>query len=236
MRILAIDTSTSIGSIAITEDNTVKAEYMIRKKQTHVESLMPMIDILLKNLQISISDINAVLTTLGPGSFTGLRIALGTAKGICYARKIPLRGFSTLLAMAYNVYGAEKNICPILEAGRDMIYIAMYSPELEEIHPPQLLSINHLTKFIDDDILFVGSIPKCWEKNNRGEMHIKYKFPSIHLNFPRAASLFEILRAQGEDLKYDYEYIASLEPLYIRRSAAEGKLLTQEKQLIKENE
>jgi tRNA threonylcarbamoyl adenosine modification protein YeaZ len=225
MRILAIDTSTNIGSIAIAEDNIIKAECMMRKKQTHAESLMPMINNMLKNLEISINDIDAVLTTLGPGSFTGLRIGLATAKGICYARKIPLRGFSTLLAMAYNQYGAEKNICPILDAGRDMIYIAMYSPNLEEIHPPQLISINNLTKFIDKDILFVGSIPKCWDKNKLGEMHIKYKFPPIHLNFPRAASLFEILRAQEQSLEYDYEYISSIEPLYIRRSAAEEKLL-----------
>jgi tRNA threonylcarbamoyl adenosine modification protein YeaZ len=223
MRILAIDTSTDIGSIAISEDDTLKAEYMMRRK-THTESLMPMIDDMLKNLQITINDIQAVLTTLGPGSFTGLRIGLATAKGICYARKIPLKGFSTLLAMAYNVCGAGKNICPILEAGRDMIYTAIYSPDLKEIHPPQMLPTNDLTKYIGSDIIFVGSIPKYLERNKLGEMHIKNKFAPIHLNFPRAASLFEILRAQSHSLEYDYEYISSIEPLYIRRSSAQEKL------------
>ncbi len=221
MKILALDTSTTFGSIAISSDKTIIAEYSIKSYKTHSKTLLPNIDKMLKETGIHINEINAVVVAIGPGSFTGLRIGLSTAKGICYGQKIPLIAISTLMSLANNITFANKNICVLLDAGRSQVYSAIYSSELDELINPQLFTVEELINSIKEEVVFVGPcIDNLKDELNAG-VKVYYKIAPSHLNYPRAASLIDILFKKNIKLSYDYQYIANLQPFYIRRSSAE---------------
>ncbi|MEA3475978.1 MAG: tRNA (adenosine(37)-N6)-threonylcarbamoyltransferase complex dimerization subunit type 1 TsaB [Candidatus Cloacimonadota bacterium] len=221
MKILALDTSTTFASIAISSDKTIIAEYSIKSHKTHSKTLLPNIDKMLNETGIHINEINAVVLAIGPGSFTGLRIGLSTAKGICYGQKIPLIAISTLMSLANNVTFVNKNICVLLDAGRSQVYSAIYSSELEELINPQLFTVGELINSIKEEVIFVGPcIDNLKDELNAG-VKVYYKIAPSHLNYPRAASLIDIVFKKSIKLSYDYQYIANLQPFYIRRSSAE---------------
>jgi len=221
MKILALDTSTTFGSIAISSDKAIIAEYAVKSHKTHSKTLLPSIDKMLKETGIHINEINAIVVANGPGSFTGLRIGLSTAKGICYGQKIPLIAISTLMSLANNVTFANKNICVLLDAGRSQVYSAIYSSELDELINPQLFTVEELINSIKEEVVFVGPcIDNLKDELNAG-VKVYYKIAPFHLNYPRAASLIDILFKKSIKLSYDYQYIANLQPFYIRRSSAE---------------
>ena len=221
MKILALDTSTTFGSIAISSDKTIIAEYAIKSRKTHSKTLLPSIDKMLNETGIHINEINAVVVANGPGSFTGLRIGLSTAKGICYGQKIPLIAISTLMSLANNVTFANKNICVLLDAGRSQVYSAIYSSELDELINPQLFTVEELINNIKEEVIFVGPCTDNLKNELNAGVKVYYKIAPSHLNYPRAASLIDILFKKSIKLSYDYQYIANLQPFYIRRSSAE---------------
>lgn len=126
MKILAIESSSLVASVAIAEDDRLIAEYTTDYKKTHSETLMPMIEGICKMTETDPQDLDAVAISKGPGSFTGLRIGAATAKGLCLALGIKLIPVSTLAAMAYNFYGSDKLIVPIMDARRDQVYTGIY--------------------------------------------------------------------------------------------------------------
>ena len=122
MKILGIDTSTPIGSIALIDGDNLVAEHTLNIVQAHSSRLMPAIDSVLKWGDITVDDLDGCTVGIGPGSFTGIRIGVATIKSLCYALDKPIVGVSTLEAIAYNLRWANGVICPLLDARRSEIY------------------------------------------------------------------------------------------------------------------
>jgi len=118
MKVLAIESSAVTASVAIMTEDTLIAEYTINYKKTHSQTLLPMIDEICRMTETDVSDIDIVAVSDGPGSFTGLRIGAATGKGIALAKDKPMVAVPTLEAMAYNLMGDKRLICPVMDARR----------------------------------------------------------------------------------------------------------------------
>lgn len=170
MKILAIEASSLVCSTAILTDDIITAEYTINNKVTHSQTLLPMIDEICKMTDTDVSEFDAIAVSGGPGSFTGLRIGSATAKGLAYALNVPVVNVPTLEAMAYNFYGTDKVICPIMDARRNQVYTGIYSfannglsiyldssamdimeliPKLQEIDKPVIFTGDGIPVFRD---------------------------------------------------------------------------------------
>lgn len=126
MRILSFETSAKAASVALLQDGILLGEYIQNSGQTHSRTVMQMAEDLLKNCDLTASDVDAVACASGPGSFTGVRIGLAAAKGFAWGREIPLIGVSTLEAMARNVAMAEGVYCAAMDARRNQVYTALF--------------------------------------------------------------------------------------------------------------
>ena len=130
MRVLGIDSATLVAGMAVVDGERVIVEGFLQTRKTHSERLLPLIDFWLREAELSLSDLDGIAVTLGPGSFTGLRIGLATAKGLALGAGKPLLGIPTLDALALNLTGVPGFICPILDARKSEVYTAVYvSPE-----------------------------------------------------------------------------------------------------------
>ena len=126
MKILGIDTSTPIGSVALIEGESLVAEHTLNIVKAHSSRLMPAIDTVLKWGDITAEELDGCVVGIGPGSFTGIRIGIATIKSLCYALDKPIVGVSTLEAIAYNLRWTEGLICPLLDARRNESYGAIF--------------------------------------------------------------------------------------------------------------
>lgn len=115
MKIIAIDSSGLVASVAIVQDEEVIAEYNVQYKKTHSQTLLPMLDELKRMVDLDLQTVDAIAIASGPGSFTGLRIGSATAKGLGLALEIPIIEIPTLDGLACNLYGSDKVVCPIME-------------------------------------------------------------------------------------------------------------------------
>ena len=152
MRILAIDSSSMVATVAITTDGILNAEYTINHKKTHSQTLLPMIAEIVKMIEIDMDSIDAVAITGGPGSYTGLRIGSATAKGIGLALNKPIINVPTMDALAYNLYSSQYVICPIMDARRGQVYTGIYKfeeTEMKTIKPQCIMMIDELIKELD---------------------------------------------------------------------------------------
>ena len=127
MKVLAIDSSGLTATVAVVEDEQTTAEYTVNYKKTHSQTLLPMIDEIVRMAEVDLTAIDAIAVAGGPGSFTGLRIGSATAKGLGLAMGKPLIHVPSVDAMAYNVYGCEDIICPIMDARRSQVYTGIYT-------------------------------------------------------------------------------------------------------------
>ena len=126
MKILGIDTSSMAASVAVIEDNKLICEYTINTKKTHSQKLMPMIENMLNLSDLNVREIDAIAVCEGPGSFTGLRIGMATAKAIAHVNDIPVIGVNSLEVLAANMNLCDKKICSILDAQRNQVYTGRY--------------------------------------------------------------------------------------------------------------
>ena len=126
MKLLAIDSSGNTATVAVVEDNLLRAEYTIDYKKTHSQTLLPMLEEIRKMTELDLESIDAIAVAAGPGSFTGLRIGAATAKGLGLALNKPLISIPTTEALAYNLYGHNGCICPIMDARRGQVYTGLY--------------------------------------------------------------------------------------------------------------
>lgn len=126
MKILAVDTSATAASVAVAEENKLIGEFSINTALTHSQTLMPMVDVLLKNTGLSVNDINAVAVNAGPGSFTGVRIGVAAVKGIAFPKNLPCVSVSTLESMAYNMLGNDCIVCSVMDARCSQVYNALF--------------------------------------------------------------------------------------------------------------
>lgn len=217
---LAIDSSSSSGSIALEADGDIIYQCYFNIDITHSETLMPQIDTALKICNLAVCELGGIVTTIGPGSFTGLRIGLATAKGIAYGRKIPLITYSSLELVAANCYESAYPILVCLDAKMKELYAAMYSPTLDVILEPQVINAEELAKQIDKPVLLVGNafdklMPLLKDKG------LEVKLAAQHQHLPMAAGLFALMKLKPQSVEYDFDEIARLEPQYLRESTAQ---------------
>ena len=224
MPILAIDTATLVSSVAVATDKKLLAELTLQTKLTHSEVLMPHIEQILSMTKVKKNELDAIAVSIGPGSFTGLRIGLATAKTIAYALDIPIIGVSTLAALAYHYPVGDVYIAPLLDAQKGNVYISLYTWEagqLHEAYEPTVKSFDDVLaagQRLDKPVVFLGekAVAKADEIKAAGG-NIIMAMP--HVVMPRAANVAML----GLDLlaKGKQDDVMSLEPLYIRRSEAE---------------
>lgn len=217
---LAIDTSLSSGSIALATGERVIYSAFFDIKITHSETLMPAVETALKFCNLTPKDLSAVYICQGPGSFTGIRIGLATAKGIAFGLNIPLYTYSSLELAALEYSGLGKSILVVIDAKMKEIYCAYYSPGLKELVPPQVLSPEDICKLDLEDYILCGSATPMLSPMLKAAGHRFYPVNSAML-IPNAAGLF----ALGELLpeKHAPQDPAELEPLYLRDSTAQVK-------------
>ena len=159
MKILAIDTSALTATAAILADGKLLCEISTTTALNHSVTVMPMIDELLRKVNMDISEIDLFACSEGPGSFTGLRIGIGTVKGLAYGLGKKVVGVSTLEALAHNISFTDAFIAPIMDARRSQVYNALYKydgEKLVEIVPPRALSVEELCEEISQKTIFVG--------------------------------------------------------------------------------
>ncbi|MEX1000024.1 MAG: tRNA (adenosine(37)-N6)-threonylcarbamoyltransferase complex dimerization subunit type 1 TsaB [Thermodesulfobacteriota bacterium] len=227
MKILAIETSTYAGSIAVVGDDTILGEYYFNIGPVHTEKLIPSIDWLLSELGMAKSDLSGVAVSLGPGSFTSLRVGISTAKGICYSLGIPLIGVSSLKALAMNLPFAPYNICPVIDARKGEVFASLFrshNGELERILEDIVVSPEGLVEIIKDNTIFVGDGALLYKDYLEDNLGSGIMFSPINTNSPRASNLAlsEIGKfKEDRDNKYIYDEIMNLAPHYLRKSEAE---------------
>lgn len=151
MKILSLDTSATVASVAIAEDSTPLAQYTLNAKNTHSETLLPMIEASLKSLSLNPCDIDLFALSAGPGSFTGVRIGAATVKGLAFASSKPCVEVSTLEALAQNLVIVKGLICPVMNARRSQVYTALFRSDgntLTRLMPDSALSIEELDELL----------------------------------------------------------------------------------------
>lgn len=225
MKILSVDTSTMMGSVALVEDDRVISELSLNLQTTHSQRLLPTIVQLLESSDCPIELIDGFAVALGPGSFTGLRIALSSIKGLAMASVKPVVGVSTLKALSLNLYSSRYLVCPLLDARKKEVYTALFRFDQEEnlvklkeesVLPPEaiLAEIKQTTVFLGDG----ADIYRDLIRERLGSMAL---FAPINLRYPRAVNVARLAlpRLQrGETME-----INSLIPTYLRCSEAELK-------------
>ncbi|MDE0297636.1 MAG: tRNA (adenosine(37)-N6)-threonylcarbamoyltransferase complex dimerization subunit type 1 TsaB [Candidatus Poribacteria bacterium] len=217
MKILGIDTSTPIGSVGLIEGDDFIAEHTLNITQAHSSRLMPAIDQVLKWGDLTVHDVDACAVGIGPGSFTGVRIGVGTAKSLCYAIKKPIVGVSTLEAIAYNLRYSNGLICPILDARRDEVYGAVFhgGANLERRCEDLCLSIEALLNCVESSAVFVGDGLSRYAKKIRETFGDALILAASTFNVPRGTNIARIgrehlLRGESDDC-------FGLIPNYIRK-------------------
>lgn len=220
MAILAIDTSNSSGSIAIMKNKELLFSSFFNIKITHSETLMPEIARALELCNLMPENISSIAIAIGPGSFTGLRIGLATAKGFSFARKIPVVPISSLKIVALNYYNCGKDILVVQDAKMKEVYIALYSSQLQEIISPRCVAPEEIIELINAPTIAIGTGLALYKEtllnNNQIEVNT---LPEK--NYSKAESIFSILHLENINPSFDFEATSKLEPFYIRKSQAE---------------
>jgi tRNA threonylcarbamoyladenosine biosynthesis protein TsaB len=224
MKILGLDTSTMMTTCAVMEDETLLGEFSLSLDMSHSEALVPMIGELMDNLGMKIMDMDGFAVSKGPGSFTGLRIGLATAKGFAHVTGKPIVGVSSLEVLADNMYGHE-TVVPMMDARRDRVFTAIYKMEKNQWLPvlnPDALPVDDLIQIINRDherVVLVGDgAVKYRDEFVRG-FSSKVLFAPGSLNLSRAASVCRLGLIKLADGRVDDMF--TMAPEYLRDSQAQ---------------
>ena len=224
MKVLGIDTSSLATSVAVIEDNKLICEYTVNTKKTHSQKLMPMIENMLNISDLNINEIDLIAVCEGPGSFTGLRIAMATAKAIAHVNNLPIVGINSVELLAGNMNLCEKNICSILDAQRTQVYMGQYkydNNKLVELKGVDVVDIDELLeelKYTNEEWIMVGEAVYKYEDKLKSIDNIHIPSPSH--NVSKASSLCSIAIEKYKN-NIDVYDCYNINPLYIRKSQAE---------------
>ena len=197
MKILGLDSSGLVASVAIVEDNDLKGEYTVNYKKTHSQTLLPMLDEVAKMIELDLNSIDAIAVSGGPGSFTGLRIGSATAKGLGLALGKPLIHIPTVDALAYNLAGNRDIICPLMDARRNQVYTGIYQMDgdkLQVLEAQMAVEIDELAKKLctyGKPVIFLGDGVPVHKDRLEKELMTNYDiaFAPAHMNQQRAAAV-----------------------------------------------
>ena len=216
MKILAVETSTLVGSIALIEDGQLLTEHQIEIKTTYSDSLFPLIDRALQNVSISIHEIDGYATAIGPGSFTALRIGLSVIKGLALAAGKPMVGIPSLDGLANNLCFNDLMICPILNARRGEVYTAFYKRGnghvLKKLTPDRVVNPQILLNEIGGEIIFLGDGIKLYRFQITRKVK-KCVFLDESTWYPRANNLIQA--SLNLIRKKTFVDINKLKPIYL---------------------
>lgn len=236
MKILGLDSSGIVASVAIVEEDSLIAEYTVNYKKTHSQTLLPMLDELAKMTELDMDTIDAIAVAAGPGSFTGLRIGSATAKGLGLALKKPLVEVPTVDALAYNLYDAKALVCPIMDARRSQVYTGIYRFEDHKLVTVEAQMAVPMMEMIDklngrgEEVIFLGDGVPVFAQMIQENLKVPCSFAPAHVNKQRAAAV----AALGALYVKEGRVVTAMGhvPEYLRVSQAEReraqKLLEQE--------
>lgn len=220
---LAIDTATKTAGVALLRDEQILAEYFFNLPVNHSETVLPAVHRGLELAGVGIADVGLIALTVGPGSFTGLRIGASTVKGLALAAGTPVVGVSTLEALAYNAVGFPGVICPLLDARKGEVYAGLYRSGgdgfPEPVREERLATPAEILQPIQGDVLFLGDGMAAAAALIAGRPKGLTHFLPPNLQSIRASSVALIgrgKRQRGEALE-----LTTFVPRYLRRSEAE---------------
>lgn len=225
MKILGVDSSGTVASVAIVENDIVIAEYTVNYKKTHSQTLLPMLDEIVKMSELDLETIDAIAVAAGPGSFTGLRIGSATVKGLGLALEKPIVEVPTCHALAYNLWGSDSIICPIMDARRNQVYTGIYcfkDGKLEILMDQDAMDIHDLLAKLEDydkEVIFLGDGVGVFAGVIDEEFKMAHRYAPAHMNRQKASAV-----AALGSVYYEEGKIVSAEnhaPIYLRKSQAE---------------
>lgn len=229
MKLLALDSSGLVASVALVEDDNLIAEYTIQYKKTHSQTLLPMLDEIRKMVELDLSAVDAVAVAAGPGSFTGLRIGSATAKGLALALEKPIVPVPTVDGLAYQMYGTDAVVCPVMDARRSQVYTGIYEFTFEKDHYDMrvikeqcAVAFDEIAECLNElnrKVIFLGDGVPVFQERMAEVMKIPYTLAPAHRNRQSAAciaALGSVYYAQGK-LESGVEHA----PEYLRLSQAE---------------
>ncbi|GAB4331872.1 MAG: tRNA (adenosine(37)-N6)-threonylcarbamoyltransferase complex dimerization subunit type 1 TsaB [Candidatus Abyssubacteria bacterium] len=224
MKLLALETSTLVGSVAAVDGERLLCEVTLQVSETHSSQIMPVIEYVLKTVRLEVGQLDALGVALGPGSFTGLRIGMATIKGLAVTASKPVVGVSTLEAMAWEFPYCPYLICPLIDARMKEVYGAFFrSIDGELIRQSQdtVGPVTELVRDVREPALFFGSGAMNYRGKIEELMGPLARFAGPDLEGARA-SLVGFL-AHRRLVRGDVDDLDTLEPLYIRESLALAK-------------
>jgi tRNA threonylcarbamoyl adenosine modification protein YeaZ len=232
MRILALDSSGLVASVAVVEEDNLLAEYTVHYKKTHSQTLLPMLDEIVRMVELDLNTVDAIAVAAGPGSFTGLRIGSATAKGLAQALDKPIISVPTLEGLAYQFYGTSDVICPLMDARRNQTYTGLYrfvGEQMECIEPQCAVPIEEILQKVNElgqSVLFLGDGVAVFREAIGRLVTVPYRFAPAHLSRQRAGAVGALaieLAKQGK-----LESAAEHKPDYLRLSQAERERMEKE--------
>lgn len=225
MKLIGVDSSGLVASVAVLSDETVVSEFTVNNKQTHSQTLLPMLEKAVEYSGIALEEIDAIAVAAGPGSFTGLRIGAATVKGLGLVLDKPIVPVPTLEGMAYQLAESDGFICPVMDARRNQVYTGIY--EMREGEPVVIMDqcamdIHELLARLADypvKVHFLGDGVPVYQDIIQEEISNEYSLAPAHLSRQRAAAVAAL------GLKYyrqgKIETAAEHSPVYLRKSQAE---------------
>lgn len=225
MKILAIDSSGMVASIAVIEDEKLIGEFTINYKKTHSQTLLPMLDEVAKMIELDLNTIDAIAVAAGPGSFTGLRIGSATAKGLGLALDKPLISIPTVDGLAYNLAGCSTLVCPLMDARRNQVYTGIYSFAGYQLHTHLAqcaVSIEDIIRQVNQysrEVTFLGDGVAVHASYIEEYCNVPYTFAPAHLNQQRASASAVLAVSYYQAGKT--ESAAGHRPDYLRKPQAE---------------
>ena len=220
---LALDTCTDLASIALYDGDRVLSEVTWHSARRHTVELMPQVIAMLTQASITANDVHAVAVALGPGSFTGIRVALALAKGIAGANGLPLFGITTLDAIAYAHHAQPRPVTALVQAGRGRVCWAHYVQDTpvgawRHVSPFAISSVEALAQAVPAPTLFAGDLLAATRTALRVHLGERASFASPALNVRRASLLAEL--AWPRFMAGATDDIATLAPIYLHELPA----------------
>ncbi len=241
LKILALDSSGLVASVALAEDDNLIAEYTVQYKKTHSQTLLPMLEEIVRMVEMDLSTVDAIAVAAGPGSFTGLRIGSATAKGLAFALGKPVIPVPTVDGLAFQMYGAKDLVCPIMDARRSQVYTGIYefmpsqigrfSYEMRVIREQCAVAFDEIAEALnglDRSVIFMGDGVPVFRERMEQVMRVPYTAAPLHRARQSAAavaSLGRLYYEQGRTVDG-----AVFVPEYLRLSQAERERAEKERE------
>ena len=229
MKVLAIDSSGLVATVAVVEDNELLAEYTTNYKKTHSQTLLPMLEHVKEMIDLDLNTVDYLAVAAGPGSFTGLRIGSATVKGLGLALNKPVVEVPTLEGLAYNLCGTNHLVCPLMDARRNQVYTGIYEFEVRE-QAWQMNTVKEqcavdVAEIIEEcnklgrPVIFLGDGVPVYAAKIAELCQVPYTFAPAGMNRQRAAAVASLAVKYAKEGKV--VSAAEHAPEYLRKSQAE---------------